>query len=1793
MAPRLEKFRLSREMSQELHRGSTRPAPTGPRDRWSRRARTWLLHRPRHLRPEPTILRLLRIVLSCLTLLTAATSTPLLLSPRTASAAPIVGTLDQTASIWENDDQAPAASVDSNTAQRGANTSVINVHQGERLTTRIHLTNSGTAESADVGLFYDRNDGIYTRVRAGTPAVTGNGTCADTNFDCTTIDNGNVGTYSSVAMSPSGDPWIAYRDEGNAHLKLASKVASNGSGCGTATTTWLCADIDDTGSLGRAIKLGVSPAGVPWIVYNDATNNEVKVAHYVGGSSGSGCTDASWTCELLDVNGANWFQWASSSIAFDTTGTPWISYYDAANTNLKYAQYVGSSGSGCSTSIATWTCGNVDNNTGDVGQASAIAFDATGVAHIVFQDSTNNYLRWAKYVGSGGSGCGTGVSLWTCVALDASGGVGRDNSIAVSPSGYPWAAYLDSTNGDLRVAQYVGTGGSGCGASGSSAWTCTTVDSANDVGHDTAIAFDAAGHAWVSYGDSWNQDLRYTRYVGSSGSGCASSSWTCSSIDTSGSVGYYTDLAFDSDGKPWISYQDGSNGSLKAASLHRGGEILIAAGAAGSSNGATLTKSHADMSTATDNANATDADCVTGGATWNNGKWFNSPVGAGLSLPLGTSTAQCTEVAFTIDTSQAQAATTYNFVVATADAGRLDRGRWRGPSSITNRPRLTMATTTLLRASKDSTPDSTTNCADTSWGCSTIDSSTTIDAATNVTIDSSGAAWVAYWDATNKDIRVAKYVGSGGTCSNTQWTCTQVDGSGGVDMGDTKSIALATGLDGSVWLAYPDTTNKKLRVAKYVGSSGSGCTSSAWTCTIVAGSTGTITAVSMAMDTTGSPWISYQDQNGNKLTVAHYVAANGSGCTSSAWTCTVAQNNGVGDYTSIALDPAGTPWIAFSTWGGNDLEVAKMVGVGGTNCTDSSWSCTVVDSSGDYGTGASLAFDSNGKPWISERDQTNFYVRAAHYVGSGGTGCAVSSWTCEAIYSGGGADMNTSLAFDSTGAAWMVFQETSTNVVRLAKYVGSGGTGCVVSTWTCSSIISSTAPGPALAFDLDGNPWVTYRTSNHIAVAKLHLPPNPPSYASVTSVPSRNAIRGDARLHLDSGYKPYGSCSATTDAKGYCGIASNDSDYDSVSALANEVGFMVAADKSTSNAGFPTATWIGQSNVAASTKNIMVQVYRFGSTNAWTTLSTNSTLAANTDGTITATPSAGSASEYWQSDGSSYWSYFRVYQATNGSSTQTLKTNQLTVNNPPQSPSSLAQYKSDGTTGVPATTLYSYDSSTGSTTDANGGTLSISSAVARTGGGSLKITTSAGSTWLNDGNSSTRDLSANGPTFTAWVYIPSANSGGTWFAYLSIFDPSVSNHDGPVTNIPRDTWTMISYTPSPSLVSSMTYLAIGIGGSGGGTNTIYVDDVQQGRSYWNNGTTTVLKATVSDVDASDTDAVCVEAQPVSTPFTGTNTGCGTGVAYSGSGVTASVSLSLTNGTSYHWQARTKDAAGSYSAWVSFGGNSDTTTADTDVAIDTSAPTTGTVYDGSSAGVESSYNSGSLTTLSGNWSGFSDAASGIYTYDYSIGTTAGATNVLSWTTTTSTSFTASSLSLRTNQRYYVNVRATDLAGNTSSTVSSSGQMVAPILTFTTSASSVAFANLSALDSYTDTKSITATVTTNAYSGYQVSQYASQLPTYSSSTISAWSGTWASPTTWSSGAGFGYTSSDTSVSSSNRFATGTKYAGVAVGSPGDIVADSSTIAPTGDTYTLTYKISATATQPAGRYRTTIVLSCVATY
>ena len=130
--------------------------------------------------------------------------------------------------------------------------------------------------------------------------------------------------------------------------------------------------------------------------------------------------------------------------------------------------------------------------------------------------------------------------------------VGFYPSIAIDSNGYKHISYYDNTNTDLKYA----TDKTG---------SCVniSVDTAGFAWIWTSIAIDSNDAVHISYTDGHtNGDLKYATCASS----CSSaSSWTTTSVETTGIVGYYTSIAIDSNDAVHISYYDTTNKDLKYA----------------------------------------------------------------------------------------------------------------------------------------------------------------------------------------------------------------------------------------------------------------------------------------------------------------------------------------------------------------------------------------------------------------------------------------------------------------------------------------------------------------------------------------------------------------------------------------------------------------------------------------------------------------------------------------------------------------------------------------------------------------------------------------------------------------------------------------------------------------------------------------------------------------------------------------------------------------------------------------------------------------------------------------------------------------------------------------------------------------------------------------------------------------------------------------------------------------------------------------------------------------------------
>jgi PKD repeat protein len=195
-------------------------------------------------------------------------------------------------------------------------------------------------------------------------------------WETETVDNiGDVGIYTSLAFDPSDNPAISYYDFNTSKdLKFAHYNGAN----------WEIETVDSRLNVGMGTSLCYDPSGNPAISYLDVTNKDLKFAHYNG---------VYWETETVGSAPGVYFDEDEytyggdlTSLAFDASGNPAISYNDVNKDDLKFAYYNG----------ANWEIETADS-TNDVGRYASLCFDSSGNAGISYYDYTNMNNAFLKF----------------------------------------------------------------------------------------------------------------------------------------------------------------------------------------------------------------------------------------------------------------------------------------------------------------------------------------------------------------------------------------------------------------------------------------------------------------------------------------------------------------------------------------------------------------------------------------------------------------------------------------------------------------------------------------------------------------------------------------------------------------------------------------------------------------------------------------------------------------------------------------------------------------------------------------------------------------------------------------------------------------------------------------------------------------------------------------------------------------------------------------------------------------------------------------------------------------------------------------------------------------------------------------------------------------------------------------------------------------------------------------------------------------------------------------------------
>jgi hypothetical protein len=701
--------------------------------------------------------------------------------------------------------------------------------------------------------------------------------------------------------------------------------------------------VDKDGTTGQYTSLVLDAQGYPTISYYDASEGKLKVVHCFE----KNCAKLN---TILTPDAANNIG-KYTFIALDSNGNPVISYYDAANANLKVLHC------GNATCSAGNTIATVDS-TGNVGQYTAVTVDANNFPVVSYYDVTNGKL---KVLHCGNAACTAGNSI---VKPDVASSNGVQSSIKLNQLGQPVIAYYDFTQSALKVLR---CGNANCTAGN----TITTVDSVGTVGGYPSLVIDTNGKPAISYLDLTNGKLKILRC----GNATCSTGNTISSIGANGIVGYFSSLVLDADNKPVVSYYDQTNGKLN---IVRCGNVACT-----SNNMMTIPDTTGQVGQYT--SLKLDAN--------NNPVVSYYDASNGDLKVLHCSTPTCNPNAVTVADAGSKVGR-YSSIKLDA-SGKPVVSYWDGTNE--NLKILHCGNADCTAGNSITTPDTAGNTGwDTSLvldvngnpvvslydftgkimkvlhcnnaNCTGVYTPAKPDILshrhTSIALDATGKPIVASSGQEDQGLRIV-HCGDANCAANN--TITSPDSPAFPFNADVRGVSMALDSNGNPVVSFFRADKNQLKLLHCVDAA---CIGPNNIITILdpGAQAGDHRSTSVTLDASGNPVMAYQDTANQALKVLHCGNAN---CTAGNIITLVATGAGVGVQPSIKLDKNGHPVISYGT--PNGMTVTRC---GNATCSAGNIS-TVIDP-GITGWDSSLILDTNDYPVVSYYNNVGENLKVVH-----------------------------------------------------------------------------------------------------------------------------------------------------------------------------------------------------------------------------------------------------------------------------------------------------------------------------------------------------------------------------------------------------------------------------------------------------------------------------------------------------------------------------------------------------------------------------------------------------------------------------------------------------------------------------------------------------------------------------------------------------------------------------------------------------------------------------------------------
>jgi hypothetical protein len=245
---------------------------------------------------------------------------------------------------------------------------------------------------------------------------------------------------------------------------------------------------------------------------------------------------------------------AATSLALDGSGYPVVAYHELSSLNLRVLHCNDPKCAGGNESIVS------PDAVGDVGRFASLVLDGSQNPVVAYLDLSNGYLKLLHCNDLDCTGGGDSIT-----SPDTGGQVFSYISLALDSSGYPVVSYSDPSTDYLKLLH---CNDANCDPAVNGAESITTPDSTGSAGFaHTSLVLDSAGYPVVSYYDQTSADLRILHCNDANCDASVNGPESIAFPDTGGNVGEYTSIELDSPtGYPVVSYYKftgGDGGDLR------------------------------------------------------------------------------------------------------------------------------------------------------------------------------------------------------------------------------------------------------------------------------------------------------------------------------------------------------------------------------------------------------------------------------------------------------------------------------------------------------------------------------------------------------------------------------------------------------------------------------------------------------------------------------------------------------------------------------------------------------------------------------------------------------------------------------------------------------------------------------------------------------------------------------------------------------------------------------------------------------------------------------------------------------------------------------------------------------------------------------------------------------------------------------------------------------------------------------------------------------------------------------